>query len=216
VQQLCETEEAIRQITFSDLLMINKVDLVDQVELDSLSELLQGMNPLATMYKGREGAFPAIDFAEHSGRLDKLYHEVFQPASGGQAGSFPVAKPVEHHPHRHTSAVVSHSFTLDRPFDDQKFYQQLFAYLTFQSEGLYRMKGLVWIAGKEEQFVVQSVGKRFDLQPKRPWEPGETKRSVIVFIGKALQKLYVLQSAGGRRQWPVRNSLRHYPAYFCR
>jgi G3E family GTPase len=195
-QQLLETEEAIRQITFSDILLINKVDLVARANLDNLRQMLQRANPLATIYEGREGAFPTIDLDGGAERLDALYHKEYETPHGevppvpatDTPVSFPVAKPLRHHPHRHSNGVVSHSFSLDRPFDDQKFHQQLFAYLTFQSEGLYRMKGLVWIAGRDQQFVVQSVGKRLDLQPLRPWKSGEDQRSVIVFIGKGLQR----------------------------
>lgn len=191
-QQVRETEEAIRQITFSDILLINKVDLVEPENLESLRQMLGRINPLATIFEGREGAFPSIDLTGGSERLDALYREEHGELTAvlkqGSEATFPVAKPDQPHPHRHTSGVVSHAFTLDRPFDNQKFYQQFFAYLTFQSAGLYRMKGLVWIAGRDEQFIVQSVGKRLDLQPNRPWKPGETRRSVIVFIGKALQR----------------------------
>lgn len=195
-QQIRETEEAIRQITFSDILLINKTDLVARTNLDHLRRMLQRTNPLASIYQGREGAFPVLDFDESPERLDQLYRQVSgelhrqsisTPAPETPA-SFPVTKPGQHHPHRHTSEVVSHSFTLDRPFDDQKFYHQLFAYLTFQSEGLYRMKGLVWIAGEDQQFIVQSVGKRLNFQPNRRWKTGEVKRSIIVFIGKSIQR----------------------------
>jgi G3E family GTPase len=195
-QQLRETEEAIRQIAFSDILLINKIDLVTRKNLGHLHRMLQRTNPLASIYQGREGAFPVLDFDGGTERLDKLYREehgelqsktIPEPALGPPV-SFPVSKPDRPHPHRHTSEVVSHSFMLSRPFDDQKFYHQLFAYLAFQSAGLYRMKGLVWIAGRDQQFVVQSVGKRLSLHPNRPWEPGEEKRSIIVFIGKALQR----------------------------
>jgi G3E family GTPase len=188
-QQMRETEEAIRQITFSDILVINKTDLVGPAELDRLDGMLRRTNPLAAIYRGREGAFPDIDLEDGPERLDELYREESKPVPAAEASvSFPVDKPSQPHPHQHTGGVVSHAFTLDRPFDDQKFYQQFLAYLTFQSAGLYRMKGLVWIAEKEEQFIVQSVGKRLDWQPHRPWKPGETRRSVIVFIGKNIQR----------------------------
>jgi len=185
-QQLQETEEAIRQITYSDILLVNKVDLVEQQQVSLLTQMLQRTNPLATIYHGQEGDYPILKPNE---QLERLYQDVHQSVSAMEIPlSFPVPKPQQPHPHQHTTEVVSHSFTLDRPFDDQVFYQELFVYLTFQSEGLYRMKGLVWMAGKGEQFVVQSVGKRLNLAPKRPWKAGENKRSVIVFIGKSLQR----------------------------
>ena len=61
-------------------------------------------------------------------------------------------------------------------------------YLTFQSKGLYRIKGLVWLENEEQQYILQSVGKRFDLQEKRAWQTNEQRKSVLVFIGKNLQR----------------------------
>lgn len=188
-QQLTKTEEAIRQIAFSDILLLNKVDLVTQAETNRLALMLQRTNPLATIYRGQEGSFPQINIDQQSEQLETLYANVHRSIPQAEVpATFPVPKPRQHHPHRHTNEIVSHTFTLDRPFDDQVLYQQLFAYLTFQSKGLYRMKGFAWIAGKDQQFVIQSVGKRLSLKPQRAWRQGEEKRSVIVFIGKSLQR----------------------------
>ena len=61
-------------------------------------------------------------------------------------------------------------------------------YLIFQSKGLYRIKGLVWFENKDQQYILQSVGKRLDFTEKRAWQPTEIKQSVLVFIGKDLQR----------------------------
>ncbi|MEO0734607.1 MAG: GTP-binding protein [Bacteroidota bacterium] len=187
--QLAETEEAIRQITFSDILLVNKTDLVTPADADQLIDRLQGLNPLATVYRGNQNNFPDLDTDNRSDRLEQLYQNEHTPLPEAETpATFPVAKPATPHPHRHTSDVNSHAFTFDQPFDPQVLYQQLFVYLTFQSKDLYRMKGLVWVEGDEQQLVVQSVGKRLNVQPGRKWQPGEQQRSVIVFIGKQLQR----------------------------
>jgi len=188
-QQLRDTEEAIRQITFSDILLINKLDLVGNAEVDLLAQRLQQLNELATIYRGSEGQFPVLELDSQPNRLEVLYRREQTPDLGEDIPtSFPVSKPHGHHPHEHTEDVVSHTFTFDRPFDSQVLYHQLFVYLTFQSKGLYRMKGIVWIAGEDQQFVIQSVGKRLDLQPKQLLKPQQQRHSVIVFIGKKLQR----------------------------
>jgi G3E family GTPase len=65
---------------------------------------------------------------------------------------------------------------------------RLLVYLTFQAKNLYRMKGLIWLEGKDEQFLLQAVGKRFVIEEKRTWRADENKESKIVFIGKNIQK----------------------------
>jgi len=189
-EQLVETEEAMSQITYSDVLLINKTDLVTKNKLRNLAEKLQGLNPLAKIVTGNKHNFPAIDFNQHRNLFNEI--EIAQPSKEQQLESkepaFPVKKPHTHHHHEHTEEVISHSFVFDKPFDEKALYQQLYVYLTFQSKGLYRMKGLVWLANSKKQHIIQSVGKRLDLQEKRAWEEGEVRKSAIVFIGKNLKR----------------------------
>mgnify|MGYP000474684685 FL=1 len=84
--------------------------------------------------------------------------------------------------------MVSIILTFDRPFNRQKLGYVLTVYLTLQAKDLYRMKGLLWFKDLEEQYVLQSVGKRHSIDAKRPWKPTEKIESKIVFIGKNIQK----------------------------
>lgn len=186
--QLEDTEEAINQITFSDLLLINKTDLVAEKYVDDLQEKLQTLNPLARIVRGNKQAFPAIDWQENQGRLETIFQQQGALQTLSSAASFPVQKPHSHHHHSHTQDVVSHTFIFDQPFSGVLLDRQLFVYLTLQSAGLYRMKGLAWLEGENRQFIVQSVGKRLDIEPRRFWEPTEKRQSIMVFIGKNLKR----------------------------
>tara|TARA_B100000683_G_scaffold125849_2_gene123484 strand:+ start:1261 stop:2280 length:1020 start_codon:yes stop_codon:yes gene_type:complete len=186
--QLEETEEAINQITFSDVLLINKTDLVSDDYVLHLESRLSQMNPLARLVKGFKSAYPQIDFIKESENLESIFQTKDKVNSINETLSFPVQKPHHHHHHKHTEEVNSETFIFNRPFDFDKLYHYLFVYLTFQSKGLYRMKGLVWLNGKDEEYVIQSVGKRFDIQEKSKWTATRQKQSTIVFIGKQLQR----------------------------
>ncbi len=192
-EQLEETEEALGQITFSDILLVNKTDLVESPYLKELEEKLRSLNPLAKIAFGAEGNFPSIDFSKalelfNAFRLKELSSAHHHHNAESPKTSFPVVKPGHHHPHKHTEEVVSHTFKFDRPFNYNTLYHQLLVYLTLQSKGLYRMKGLVWLESSSKQHIVQSVGKRLDFQEKREWGAEEKRESTIVFIGKNLKR----------------------------
>ncbi|PPK87845.1 G3E family GTPase [Neolewinella xylanilytica] len=183
--QLRETEEAVSQITFSDILLINKTDLVTGSYVKKLEETLRSMNPLAQVRSGHQQAFPPVGPGVGRRQTDDL---LSGQAFGDGEGGFPVLRPAAHHPHDHTEGINSQTFVFDRPFQMEVLYHQLFVYLTFQATGLYRMKGLVWLGGDDRQHLVQSVGKRLSFQQQREWTAGEERRSVVVFIGKRLQR----------------------------
>lgn len=186
--QLQETEEALNQITFSDLLLINKTDLVAEKYTDELETKLQAMNPLARIVKGNKNVFPQISWQENQGQIETIFQQQEVATILSTETVFPVQKPHSHHHHHHTQDVVSQTFIFDTPFDGLLLDRHLFVYLTVQSKGLYRMKGLIWVEGEEQQIIMQSVGKQLGFEIKRPWKPTEKKQSVIVFIGKNLQR----------------------------
>jgi len=187
--QLKETEEAINQIAFSDILLLNKIDLVSDEYVMVLENRLRQLNPLATIVKGHKNQFPKIDFCRNQDKLEEvLLHSKNDAAHSAEQLHFPVQKPHSHHHHKHTEEVTSHTFIFDTPFDLRRLNLQLSVYLTFQAKQLYRMKGLVWLEKEDQQFILQSVGKRFNFQKKRAWEKTEKKQSILVFIGKNLKR----------------------------
>jgi len=187
--QLEETEEAINQITFSDVLLINKIDLVSEDYLLKLKERLQLLNPLATIIFGQENNFPNLGLERHNTQFDEGVFGLVENPSPKEPQNFPLGIPhTHHHHHEHTNDVVSHLITFDRPFDYHVLNHRLLIYLTLQAKGLYRMKGLLWLKGNNKQHLLQSVGKRLVINEKRVWKTEEVKQSKIVFIGKNIQK----------------------------
>lgn len=191
--QLADTKEAMSQVTFSDILLINKTDLVSESYIKDLLLRLKELNPLATIVTGHRNKFPNIDFTQHRAKLDEILKEATHDHSHGhdhhhEDEKFPVQKPHHHHHHEHTQDVNSLTFVYDRPFDLDKLRLQLTVYLTFQSSGLYRIKGLIWLVNDDQQYILQSVGSRFDLTPKQQWVENNKKQSVLVFIGRQLER----------------------------
>lgn len=177
-QVLPEREEARRQLTFSDVLLVNKTDLVSPEELASIQDLLRSINPhaeIATAVQGDPGP-------EMGGRMLDL--RAFDPARlehllSGEAGGH------HHHPHHD---VVSHSFVLTEPMDPLKLGHWLNVLLMAQGERFYRIKGIVQYPFRESRVVFQSVGKMHAFSQGSDWKEGEERLSKIVFIGKDLRR----------------------------
>ncbi len=189
LDQLSETEEAKQQIAYSDILLITKTDLVSADHVSYVTTQLRKMNPLASIVCGNKDNYPAIHNKRNNDFLDKTLLQAQTDVDHAQGQmSFPVEKPHSHHHHTHTDEINSVTVFLDHPLDLRKLNLNLSVYLTFQAESLYRMKGIVWLAGEKHKIVLQSVGNRFDLSEHALWSPQETKRSVIVFIGKNIKR----------------------------
>lgn len=188
-QQLAETEEALFQITYSDLILINKADLVESTQLAALEQKLQKLNPLAKILIGQHGDFTL----SHESQGSPLFHDLFLSETNGNQTvadpvDLPLAEPIPHQPHVHTETVKSLTLRYEGEFDQQMLSHQLFLYLTFQAKGLYRMKGKVWLAGQDQPHIIQSVGSRLDITKCITSDPSSDKESKIIFIGKGLMR----------------------------
>jgi G3E family GTPase len=186
--QLIDTEEAKNQVAFSDVLLINKTDLVTQDHVKDLEGKLGRMNPLATIVQGNKQAYPAIQLDAQQSPLDGLFQHDHHGHASELEEQFPVKKPHSHHHHKHTDEIVSQTFHFDQPFDYRMLDHKLLVYLMLQAKDLYRMKGRVWLDGSDDPYIVQSVGERLEIEPGNAWPAGQEKKSVLVFIGKNLQR----------------------------
>jgi G3E family GTPase len=89
--------------------------------------------------------------------------------------------------HTHDGAVTSVGFEFERPFDEARLNKWMSTLLREQGNDIFRMKGILAMAGSERRFVFQGVHMLFDGRPDLPW--GDVpRRSQVVFIGKGLDR----------------------------
>ncbi|KAG2485498.1 hypothetical protein HYH03_015771 [Edaphochlamys debaryana] len=88
----------------------------------------------------------------------------------------------------HDDRVSSVSLQFDGEMDIDKVNYSLGFLLESRAEDLYRIKGILAIAGSEYRFVYQGVHQVFEGVPDRKWLPGEKRCCKMVFIGKYLER----------------------------
>ncbi|MEM7251483.1 MAG: GTP-binding protein [Pseudomonadota bacterium] len=89
--------------------------------------------------------------------------------------------------HEHDETVGSVALELDGEVDAAKLNMWLSRLLQTRGPDIFRMKGIVALAGEDMRFVFQGVHMLFDGQPGDAW--GETPKSCqLVFIGRNLDE----------------------------
>ncbi|QJD95457.1 GTP-binding protein [Mucilaginibacter robiniae] len=173
-EQLKNTVEARKQISFSDILLITKTDLIEDNYLPYLENLLDEINPFAQMLSGNKTQYP---FAE--------LFAIERHAIVKKRPKFSLAPvPVKHHQH---DDLVSLSFTFTEPFSISLLQHQLTAFLIFQAKDVYRVKGIIYVEAHSRKIIVQSVNANLVVEYGEEWQDDELKQSRIVFIGKQLK-----------------------------
>ena len=174
--RLEDSHEAVEQVAFADVILLNKTDLVSAEELEALERRIRAMNPHARIHRTRRSELP-VD--EVLGR-----------------GAFDLARVLEFEPdflsgeddHEHDSEVSSVSFELDRPVDPERFNAWVMRLLAEKGQDLLRTKGILHYKGEDRRFAFQAVHMLADGDFIGPWKEGEPRRSKIVFIGRNLNR----------------------------
>ena len=166
--------EAVEQVAFADRLIVNKVDLVTDDDLARVEKRLRGINAFAPIVRSERSRVS----------VDQVLG----------IGAFDLTKTLEMDPefldtdaeHEHDDSVSSVSITT--PGDVHMLLVNDWISDVLQNKGadIYRMKGVLSIAGAPEKFVYQAVHMIFDGEFEGAWAPGEARTNKLVFIGKNL------------------------------
>ncbi len=179
---LQEREEAKRQVSFADYILLNKKSAVTEEYLNKIIDILKEANPLAKTAAGDFGQSPddLLNLNAYDAKtVEEKLREQHQPKGHHH----------EHgHHHHHHDDIISHSFIIDQPFDMLKLRHWMQVLLMLQGEAIYRVKGVLDVQYQDKKVILQSVRKAYSFGLGEEWPAGLPRQSRIVFIGKNLRK----------------------------
>lgn len=171
---IAETDEARRQVVISDIILLNKADTVTPDYLQKTKSALIGLNPFAEVRTGNHGVFP----------VDEVLATAQLRQPGIEEKSEKISKDHKHQVHGITTFTLSFS----EPFNLEMLVHEMYKLINIYSHQVYRIKGFVDAKGSPVKVILQSVKNTLSLEDGSRWEPGETRESKIVFIGKGVKR----------------------------
>ena len=167
--------EAVEQVAFADRMILNKVDLVAPDRLAEVEGRLRAINVAADIVRA-ENANVDLDFILDVGAFDLQRVLAEDPAF------------LEQTDHQHDQSVTSVSIKVDGEVVVDRLNDWLGKLLSTKGVDIFRSKGILAIAGEENQYVFQGVHMLFDGTEGRPWPAGEARTNRMVFIGRNLDR----------------------------
>ncbi len=176
-KQLETMPEVHKQIGYADVLVLNKLDLVDENQKQAVKRLLGDLNTEARVYEARHGA----------ANIPNLFSLNMLTARHVLQANFAdttLAEPAH-------QGLVSYSFIIKEPLIEGKLSPWLMAMLFLSGAELYRVKGILSFENENRRYVFQAVGQQYMHTYGEEWA-GETERvSKIVFIGRKLNRQHL-------------------------
>lgn len=181
----------VEQLEFANVIILNKIDLVDEDALDTVRAIVRGLNTRAKIIETKHshidldhilntGLFNLEEAQEHPLWAQELYH------------------PEQHNPETLEYGIHSFVYRNSRPFDPEKFY----AFIQSDWENVVRAKGFFWLANRPDYvgelsqagaFVRhQGIGRWWAAIPKNKWPDSADFDDLI--------KRYWTKEFGDRRQ----------------
>jgi G3E family GTPase len=177
-------ELALDQIATADMVVLNKIDLVDKIERKALANFIRKRAPSARIFEAIHGAVP-LDMVLGVGAYD-LNRFANKPELDIHVHSSEEAyahKPteVEHHEHHeHTLVYNTWSYTTDQPLSRRA----LLDAVKSLPPTIYRAKGIVLLDDTTQQKgIIHFAGQRTRLIMGEAWGD-EKPQTQLVFIGE--------------------------------
>ncbi|KAI8333913.1 cobalamin synthesis protein P47K [Chlamydoabsidia padenii] len=166
-----QQQETYQQIAFADVILLNKIDLVDSPQ--DLIDHIRTINSNVPIYPTRYGMIS----------LDRILG----------LGGFDLTRLDQ------VDETVAHGFMsvgidIDGELDFDRLNRWIQSILASMGPKIYRMKGILNVHGENDRFIFQGVHMLFDGQQDRPWNDGECRNNRLVFIGKDLDRDIIIDS----------------------
>jgi len=174
-QQLGNSPEAKEQIAFADMVLLNKIDLINPEDLPELEFKLRNLNGAARVCQTRNSD---VDIATV---LDLRSLDI------------EVRAEKHDHNHKHTEDIETVAISTAGDLDGLKLSHWFRELLAEFGERVMRMKGILNLRKDPDQFVFQGVHMLFEGRPGRAWADDEERLNRLVFIGRNLDKEKITQ-----------------------
>ena len=169
--------ESVEQLAFADRIMLNKIDLVSEDELNAVEEKIKSINAFAPIFETQ--------------------NSIIDPKELINIGSFNLERTLDMDPefldtsaeHEHDQRVTSTSSKFEGELNVNKLEKWIGSLMRDKAEDLFRYKGVLAVKGMEEKFVFQGVHMLFGGDFSKEiglWKEDEKRECRFVFIGRDL------------------------------
>ena len=169
--------ESVEQLAFADRIMLNKIDLVNEEEINEVESRIKSINGFAPIFHTQ--------------------NSIIDPKELINIGAFDLERTLEMDPefldteaeHEHDDRVTSTSMKFEGELNVNKLNRYIGKLMREDGENLFRYKGVLAVKGIDEKYVFQGVHMLFGGEFTREiglWKAGERRECRFVFIGRDL------------------------------
>ena len=151
--QIEDHHEAEEQIAFGDVILLNKIDLVKDEDIDVVTKRIRKINPFAKIIKTTKCGAPLKEILNLDAFSLKRILEVEPDFLDSD------------HDHEHDDDITSLSFVSNTPLNMEKFQDWFGKLLQTKGQDILRTKGILDFKDQNDRYVFQGVHMLMDASP---------------------------------------------------
>jgi len=184
IAQLKASPEVEQQIAFADIVILNKIDLLQVGEKRKLRQILRTLNPMAHLIDSVRGD---VDISKimnvYSFNLDRVAQFL-----SADALLIDYIDDDCNDSSLHNSGLSTLSLTTNESINGEKILKWLGDVVAKEGKNLLRYKGIFNVKGQEEPIVIQGVHMILEGDSLPKWPNENVRESRLIFIGYNLDK----------------------------
>ena len=165
---LQDREEVLKQVTISDILLLNKVDGADPESLERINNQLRKLNPHNRIIRTTHAQVNEPDILNARAYMSDRIE------------AFTLEKGVDVH------SISSYTYVFEGDFDLERFSFWIEYFLFINQSSIFRVKGILSFCDNPRRMILQSIRSSYRLEEGAPWMPAEKRINRLVSMGKDL------------------------------
>ncbi|WP_282038146.1 CobW family GTP-binding protein [Saccharicrinis aurantiacus] len=180
-----EFHEVNQQVAQSDLLIINKCDLIPEEGVDEIVQKVSEINPFAKIEKTTHGKVDATKILNcEMFKVNKLEDSI------SDFSKLSLIKKTQNHSH----TVQTLSYKIPGYFNMERISMWFDNFMFLNPLSILRVKGILCIEDMKHKLIIQSVGNDYQITQGSLWNSDEVKESTLVFIGTNLNETEIKEN----------------------
>ena len=186
-----EQPEVRKQLSLADIVLLNKIDGINLDYVHELTKLISDINPMAKIYPVSHAGvsdLEIIDTFAYSGKEIEKSTLSFRNLSVSKIKSITQPSVLfngKEKTHKHD--ITSEGFVIPGDFDAGTFSMWMQNFLHFNSDTMFRVKGIISFHEKPDRYIFHAVRGTYMFEIGEPWG-AENRFSKLVFIGKNINR----------------------------
>ncbi|NJP19795.1 MAG: GTP-binding protein [Hydrococcus sp. CRU_1_1] len=166
-----ESDIALRQIKYGDIIVLNKIDRVDEKKIKELENFIRDNKQGVRIFHSQYGKVPlALLLGVGLTQEDIYISQIREFRRDRQSAGY----------HIENDGFIAVSFESNRPFDLHKFENFIIEEMPYT---VFRAKGILWFEESELRHIFQLSGNRYELEADE-WQT--QPKNQLVLIGRNL------------------------------